>query len=84
MKPSTDLSNEIDATVEKAMQTWNIPGLALVILKNDQIMLSKGYGVREMDKPEEVDEHTLFSIGSNTKAFTATAVGLLVQDGKLA
>jgi len=84
MDLSTALINDIDLFVSKAMQTWNVPGLALVIVKDDQILLSKGYGVREIDKPEEVDEHTLFSIGSNTKAFTATAVGLLVKEGKLA
>jgi CubicO group peptidase (beta-lactamase class C family) len=79
----TNLENDIDNFVNQAMQAWNIPGLALVIVKDDEIMLSKGYGVREMNKPEPVDEHTLFAIGSNTKAFTATAMGLLVQEGKL-
>jgi CubicO group peptidase (beta-lactamase class C family) len=78
------LESDIDDLVHKAMQTWNIPGLALAIVKDDQVSLAKGYGVREMDKPDRVDEHTLFAIGSNTKAFTVTAVGLLVQDGKLA
>jgi CubicO group peptidase (beta-lactamase class C family) len=81
---SAELIDEIDATVNKVMQTWNVPGLALAIVKDDQVILSKGYGVREMGQPEKVDEHTLFAIGSNTKAFTATAVGLLVQEGKLA
>ena len=66
------------------MRAWNIPGLALAIVRDDQIMLAKGYGVREMGKPEPIDEHTLFAIGSNTKAFTATAMGLLVEEGKLA
>ena len=83
MDLSTALIEGIDFFINKAMQTWNVPGLALVIVKDDQVLLSKGYGVREMDKPEKVDEHTLFSIGSNTKAFTATAVGLLVKEGKL-
>lgn len=84
MHLSAELIDEIDATVNKAMKTWNVPGLALAIVKDDQVILSKGYGIREMDQPEKVDEHTLFAIGSNTKAFTATAVGLLVQEGKLA
>jgi CubicO group peptidase (beta-lactamase class C family) len=84
MNTLTDLQKDIDETVNTAMQAWNVPGLALVIVKDDQILHSKGYGVREMGKPEKVDEHTLFAIGSNTKAFTATAVGLLVQEGKLA
>ncbi len=79
---STDLQNEIENTVHKAMQTWNVPGLALVMVRNEEV-LTKGYGIREMDKPEKVDEHTLFAIGSNTKSFTATAMGLLVQDGKV-
>ena len=84
MNIPTNLENDIESFVHQAMQAWNVPGLALVIVKDDQIMLARGYGVREMDKPELVDEHTLFAIGSNTKAFTATAIGLLVQEGKLA
>jgi CubicO group peptidase (beta-lactamase class C family) len=83
MNASTDLQQEIDSLVNKAMQTWNVPALALVIVKDDQVLFTKGYGVREIGKSEPVDEHTLFAIGSNTKAFTATAVGLLVQEGKL-
>ena len=84
MSISATFEKELDGFVSKAMQTWNVPGLALVVLKDDQAILAKGYGVREMDKPEPVDEHTLFAIASNTKAFTATALGLLVQEGKLA
>lgn len=84
MNTQTDLESKLDDFVAKAMQTWNVPGLALVIVKDDQTLLAKGYGVREMNQPEAVDEHTLFAIGSNTKAFTAAAVGLLVQEGKLA
>lgn len=79
-----NFEREIDAFVNQAMQAWNIPGLAFVIVKDDQVMLAKGYGVRNMSKTDPVDEHTLFAIGSNTKAFTATAIGLLVEDGKLA
>ena len=84
MNLSTDLEKEIESFIHKAMQTWNVPGLALVIMKDDKVLLSKGFGVREIGKLETVDEHTLFAIGSNTKAFTATAMGLLVQEGKLA
>ena len=78
-----NFESEIGAFVNQAMQAWNIPGLALAIVKDDHVMLAKGYGVRDMSKTDPVDEHTLFAIGSNTKAFTATAIGLLVQDGKL-
>ena len=83
MNFSTDLQKEIEDVVHQAMQTWNVPGLALAIVKADEVVLAKGYGVRETGKPGVVDEHTLFAIGSNTKAFTATAIGLLVQQGKL-
>lgn len=84
MNKSINLEQEIEKTVTKAMQVWNVPGLALAVVKDDRVLLAKGYGVREIGKPEKVDEHTLFAIGSNTKAFTATAMGLLVQDGKVA
>jgi len=75
---------EIESFVDKAMQTWNVPGLVLVIVKDDKVLLSKGFGIREIGKPDKVNEHTLFAIGSNTKPFTSTAMGLLVQEGKLA
>ena len=84
MTVPANFEQETDRFVNQAMQTWNVPGLALAVIKGDQTLIAKGYGVREMDKPEAADKHTLFAIGSNTKAFTATAVGLLVQDGKLA
>jgi len=83
MTLSSELEKEIDSFVDKAMQIWNVPGLALVIVKDDEVH-AKGYGVREMGKTDQVDKHTLFAIGSNTKAFTATAIGLPVQEGKLA
>ena len=78
-----ELEKDIESFINQAMQTWNVPGLALVIVKDDEV-LAKGYGIREMDKPDKVDEQTLFAIGSNTKPFTSTAMGLLVQDGKVA
>ncbi|MEI7847679.1 MAG: serine hydrolase [Chloroflexota bacterium] len=78
-----DISLEIENTVKAVMQTWKIPGLALVIVKDDQILMAKGFGIRKIGEPDKVDTHTLFGIGSNTKAFTATAIGLLVQDGKI-
>jgi CubicO group peptidase (beta-lactamase class C family) len=81
---SANLEKEVEGIVQTAMRTWNIPGLALVVVKDDQVLHAQGYGFREMGKPDRVDEHTLFAIGSNTKAFTATAIGLLVQEGKLA
>ena len=80
----TNLQETLDATINQAMNMWNIPGLALAIVKDDEVALAKGYGVRQIGKPEKVDADTLFAIGSNTKAFTAAALGLLVQEGKIA
>jgi CubicO group peptidase (beta-lactamase class C family) len=74
---------DIDAWVARAMQTFDVPGLALAIVKDDAVVVAKGYGVRKLGNPAPVDRTTLFGIASNTKAFTATALGLLVDEGKL-
>jgi CubicO group peptidase (beta-lactamase class C family) len=73
----------LDAYVNKAMKDWGVPGLAIAVIKDDRIVLAKGYGVRELGKPEAVDERTLFAIGSSSKAFTAAAIAMLVDDKKL-
>ncbi len=79
----TDPLQSLDAYIEQAMRDWAVPGLALAVVKDDAVVYARGYGVRELDKNQPVDEHTLFSIASNTKAFTAAAMGLLVQEGEI-
>jgi CubicO group peptidase (beta-lactamase class C family) len=74
---------DLDQWVARAMQEFDVPGMALAIVKDGQVVVSKGYGVRELGKPGKVDAHTLFGIASNTKAFTATALGMLVDEKKL-
>lgn len=74
---------EIDAYAQKALVDWRVPGFAMAIVKDDKVVWAKGYGVRELGKPEKVDENTLFAIASNSKAFTATAIGILVDEKKL-
>src|ERR1700730_3727764 len=69
--------------VNKAIKDWEVPGLAIAIIKDDRIVLAKGYGVRELGKPSPVDERTLFAIGSSSKAFTAAALAMLVDEEKL-
>ena len=81
---SANTEKEIEGVVQKAMRIWNIPGLALVIVKDDKVLYIKGHGIREIGKPDPVDEHTIFGVASITKAFTAVGIGLLVQEGKLA
>lgn len=72
-----------DQYVTKAMQDWKVPGLAIAVVKNDSIVLMKGYGTRTMGTAQPVDEHTLFAIGSSSKAFTSTLVAMMVDQGKM-
>ncbi len=74
---------KIDTYISNAQMQWNVPGLAVAIVKDGQIIFEKGYGVLEEGKTEKIDENTLFAIASNTKAFIATSIGTLVEDGKL-
>lgn len=74
---------DLDVYVHHAMTQWKVPGLAVAVVKDGKVVLARGYGVRELGKPERVDADTLFDIGSNTKAFTAAALGTLVSAGKL-
>ena len=69
--------------VHQAMALWKVPGLAVGIVHDGKVIVARGYGVRELGKRGRVDADTLFTIGSNTKAFTAAALGLLVAEGKL-
>jgi CubicO group peptidase (beta-lactamase class C family) len=73
----------IDATVTRAMKAFQVPGMAVGIVKDGKLIYAKGYGVRELGKPAQVDADTLFQIGSNTKAFTAAALALLIDEGKI-
>ncbi len=74
---------DLDAYVERVRKEFEVPGLALTIVKDGKVVVAKGYGVRKLGEPTPVDSKTLFGIASNTKAFTATALGLLVEEGKL-
>ena len=74
----------LDAYTAKAVKDWKVPGLAVAVIKDGKVVLSKGYGVRRLGQSEPVDEHTLFAIGSTTKAMTAALVGMLVDEQKLA
>ena len=74
---------ELDNYIEHARQDWKIPGMAVAIVKDGKILLAKGYGKRHFQKKERVDKDTLFAIASNTKAFTAAALSILVDEGRL-
>lgn len=74
---------DLDTYIERVLYEFDVPGVGVAIVRDGKIVLAKGYGVRRLGHPERVDEHTLFSIASNSKAFTATALALLVEEGKL-
>lgn len=71
------VKDSLDIYVERALKEWQIPGVSVCIVKNGKVVLMKGYGVRELGTTDKVDENTLFMIGSNSKAFTATALAML-------
>ncbi len=85
--PCTVLSQEpyagLDAYVIKAMAAVKLPGAAVAIVRNDSVIYLKGYGVLATGSRTQVNEQTLFEIGSSSKAFTATAVAMMVSDGKM-
>jgi CubicO group peptidase (beta-lactamase class C family) len=74
---------EINALVTRALARFEQPGAAIAVVKDGKIVFQQGWGVRRIGSPEKVDEQTLFQIASNTKAVTAAALAILVDDGKL-
>lgn len=76
-------STEIDNLVEKTRTTFDVPGIAVAVIKDGKVIHSKGYGVKSIITKEKVDENTLFGIASNSKAFTATALAILIDQKKL-
>jgi CubicO group peptidase (beta-lactamase class C family) len=74
---------DLDAYVATSMKTFDVPGIAVAIVKDGKTVVAKGYGVRKMGDPTPVDEFTMFAIGSNTKAFTTAALATLVDEGRL-
>jgi CubicO group peptidase (beta-lactamase class C family) len=77
------VKDSLDTYVNKALTDWQIPGAAVCIIKNGKVVLMKGYGVKELNGNDNVNENTLFMIGSNTKAFTATALAMLHSEKKI-
>src|SRR5918993_1156560 len=74
---------KVDAYIQRVMKTFTVPGLSVAIVKDGKVLLAKGYGIRRMGDPTPVDAQTRFGIASNTKLFTATALALLVEEGKI-
>jgi len=75
---------QFERQVEKALRDFQVPGMAVAVIQKDRVVYAKGFGVKETGKQEPVDPHTRFQVGSTSKAFTATLVASLVDEGKLA
>jgi CubicO group peptidase (beta-lactamase class C family) len=73
-----------DAYIEQVLKNWKVPGVAVAIVKGDRVILLKGYGFRDAEKQLPVTPQTLFAIGSITKSFTVTTLGMLMDEGKIA
>lgn len=77
---------EIDDYAKTVTSTWSGKsgaGMAIAIVHDDKVVMEKGYGIRELGKPDKVDENTVFAIASNSKAFTTAALAILVDENKL-
>lgn len=77
------ITDDLDAYINKGLKDWNLPGLAIAVVKDGKVVIMKGYGVRNVKTNAPVDENTLFMIASNTKLFTATALAQLEADKKI-
>ncbi|MGD8698739.1 MAG: serine hydrolase [Gemmatimonadales bacterium] len=75
--------DDIDAYIGQAMEEWKIPGLAIAVVQDGEVILSKGYGYRDLDEQLPVTASTLFAIGSISKSFTVTLLGMLEDEGKV-
>jgi CubicO group peptidase (beta-lactamase class C family) len=73
----------LDRYVDSVMHAFQVPGMAVAIVKDGRVVVARGYGVKRLGQPALVGPRTNFGIASNTKIFTATALGLLVEDGRI-
>ena len=77
------LPPDLDSYIAKGMKTFDVPGLAIGVVHNGQLVYQKGFGVRSKSGGGPVDTRTVFQIGSTTKAFLATTLAIMVDRGKL-
>jgi CubicO group peptidase (beta-lactamase class C family) len=75
---------DLEADVIRTMKLFDVPGIAIAVVKDGQVIAAEGFGVRKLGAPDKVDGKTLFEVASNSKAFTAAALAMLVDEGKLA
>ena len=83
LKTASDTAAAFDAYVQKSIKEWEVPGLAIVVVKNNKVVFKNSYGTTELGTGNKVNNQTLFACASTTKAMTATAMGILVDQGKV-
>lgn len=80
---AAQLPKELDDYIEDARKKSGTPGIAIAVVRDGKVLVTKGYGVRTLGKPEPVDENTMFDVASLSKSFTAAAIATLVDEGKM-
>ncbi len=80
---AAQMPRDFDRFVTTTLTRFETPAMAVAVVKDGKVLVAKGYGIRKMGDPAPADSHTRFGIASNTKAFTALALGLLVEEGKV-
>jgi CubicO group peptidase (beta-lactamase class C family) len=81
---SAAITFNLEEDVKRTLRDFDVPGIAIAIVKDGKVVMARGFGVRKLGEPEPVDGKTIFEIASNSKAFTAVALAMLVDEGKLA
>ncbi len=81
--PAMPTLGDIDSVIEAQLKDWKVPGLSIAVVQDGKVILSKGYGLRDVEKQLPVTPKTLFAVGSVTKSFTVTVLGTLAEEGKL-
>ncbi len=82
-QPNAESIKKIDDYFQQALEDWDVAGMSFALVSADSVLFTKGYGVTDIHTKQQVDKHTLFAVASNTKAFTAAAIMMLVEEGKL-
>lgn len=78
------ISDSLEKYIERGMKLWQVPGLAVSIVKDGKVIFQKGFGIRDINKKDKVDENTLFIIASNSKLFTGTTIANLDYEKNIA
>jgi len=73
----------VDRVIADALKAWNVPGVAVAVVRNDRVVVLKGYGRKQIDKPDLMTPDTVFPLASCSKAFTSTLIAMLVDDHKM-